>query len=117
VRKLELESEMRGDVAILYVDGYLNSLLAETLEKSVLGKMGDGYMKFIMDFDRTRMINSIGISIVIGIVKSITEKGGVLAFTHLSRVNRELFDITGVSGLVKVFKDKEEALLSMSAVA
>lgn len=108
---------MRGDVAILYVDGYLNSLLAETLEDFVLGKMSEGCMKFIMDFDRTRMINSVGISIVIGIVKSVTEKGGVLAFTKLSRVNRELFDITGVSGLVKIFEGKEEALLSMSAVA
>jgi anti-anti-sigma factor len=116
VRKLELEAKEKGDVTILHVAGYLNSLMGETLEDSVNGRMESGKMKLILNFGKTRMINSVGISIIIGIVETISEKGGILAFTNLSRVNRELFDITGVSNLVKIFDSEEDALMAITAV-
>lgn len=114
--KLELEATEKGDVTVLHVSGYLNSLMGETLEDSINGKVDDGKMKLIVNFEKTKMINSVGISIVIGIVETIAEKGGILAFTNLSRVNRDLFDITGVSGLVKIFDTEEDALTAMTAV-
>ncbi len=117
VRKLDLEAEVRGDVSVMYIDGYLNSLLGETIEEAVQERIKGGELKFIMDFSGTRMINSVGISIVIGIVKSVVDSGGVLAFTNLTTVQRELFEITGVSRLVRIFDTKEDALVSMSAVA
>ncbi|NIO15727.1 MAG: STAS domain-containing protein [Deltaproteobacteria bacterium] len=115
-RKLELETSEKGDVTVLYVNGYLNSLVGETLEDSVNGSVSNGRLKLVINFGKTKMINSVGISIVIGIVEAIAEKGGILAFTNLSRINRELFDITGVSDLVKIFKTEEDALAAISAV-
>jgi anti-anti-sigma factor len=117
VRKLDLEAEVRGDVSVIHIEGYLNSLLGETIEEAVQERIKGGELKFIMDFSGTRMINSVGISIVIGIVKSVVDSGGVLAFTNLTTVQRELFEITGVSRLVRIFETKEDALVSMSAVA
>lgn len=116
VRKLELDATERGDVTIFHVSGYLNSLVGEILEESVRGKVKNGKMKLIVNFGETRMINSVGVSIIIGIVEMMAEKGGVLAFTNLSRVNRELFDITGVSELVNIFNSDEDALMAMTAV-
>lgn len=116
MRKLELEAAKKGDVTILYVDGYLNSLMGETLEETVRGNLLRGDLKMVVNFGKTRMINSLGISIVIGIVETTVEKGGVLAFSNLSRVNRELFEITGVSEFVRIFDREEDALMAMSAV-
>jgi anti-anti-sigma factor len=116
VRKLDLETTEKGDVTVLYVDGYLNSLVGEILEDSVNGNVDNGKMKLIVNFGKTKMINSVGISIIIAIVETIAEKGGILAFTNLSRINRDLFDITGVSELVKIFDTEEDALLAITAV-
>ena len=38
------------------------------------------------------------------------ERNGILAFCSLSRINRELFQMTGVARYVHVFEREEEAL-------
>lgn len=117
MRRLELLSDEKGEIGVFYVEGYLNSLLAEMLEEGVREKIRKGFMKFVINFEATRMINSVGISIVIGIVEDVALSGGLLAFTNLSRVNRELFEITGLSDKVRMFEQEGDALRSMSAVA
>lgn len=95
---------------VVYIDGYLNSLLGEEVERVVQETLDSGVRNFLLNFEGTRLINSIGISIVIDIVEKIMERNGMLAFCALSRINRELFQMTGVARYVRVFEREEEAL-------
>ena len=107
---LTVRTRSAGDVFVAYIDGYLNSLMAEEVERVVLETLDAGGRKVLLNFEGTRLINSIGISIIIDIVEKIMERNGSLAFCALSRINRELFQMTGVARYVRAFEQEEEAL-------
>ncbi len=107
---LKVRTRSSNDVFIVYIDGYLNSLMGEEVERVVQEALDGNTAKILLNFEGTRLINSIGISIIINIVEKIMERGGLLSFCCLSRINRELFQMTGVARFVRMFDLEEEAL-------
>jgi anti-anti-sigma factor len=110
VSYLSVRTRQADDALIVYIDGYLNSLMGEEVERVVQEALDAGGNKLLLNFGGTRLINSIGISIIIDIVEKIMERNGMLAFCALSRINRELFQMTGVARYVQAFELEEEAL-------
>lgn len=96
--------------SVVYVDGYLNSLLGEEVERVVHEMVETGNPRIVLNFGGTKLINSIGISFIIGIVERMMEREGSMAFCSLNRINREIFQMTGVSRYVRAFDSEEEAL-------
>ena len=100
--------------SVVYVNGYLNSLLGEEVERVVHDVLDAGRPRVVLNFEGTKLINSIGISFIIGIVERMMERNGSLAFCSLNRINQELFQMTGVSRYVRAFESEEEALAYFS---
>ena len=107
---LTVRTRDAGNAVVVYVDGYLNSLLGEEIERVVQDLLSAGGHRVLLNFEGTRLINSIGISFVIGVVEKIMEQNGLLAFCPLYRINRELFQMTGVARYVRAFDTEEDAL-------
>jgi anti-anti-sigma factor len=99
-----------GDTLVVCVVGYLNSLLGEEVEKVVRTRLDDGGRRILLNFQGTRMVNSIGISFVIGVVEKVMEREGRMAFCEVSRINRDLFRVTGLEKYVHSFETEKEAL-------
>jgi anti-anti-sigma factor len=99
-----------GETLVVYVSGYLNSLLGEEVEKVVREKFDAGGRRVLLNFGDTRLVNSIGISFIIGIVEKVMEREGRMAFCEVSRINRDLFQVTGLSKYVRSFEKEYEAL-------
>ena len=106
-----------GVTLVVCVGGYLNSLLGEEVEKVVRARLDDGGRRFLLNFQGTRMVNSIGISFVIGIVEKVMEQEGRMAFCELSRINCDLFRVTGLAKYVRSFETEKEALAYLSGNA
>jgi anti-anti-sigma factor len=106
-----------GDALVVCVGGYLNSLLGEEVEKVVRARLDDGGRRILLNFHGTRMVNSIGISFVIGIVEKVMELEGRMAFCEVSRINRDLFRVTGLEKYVRAFETEKEALDYLSGNA
>ena len=113
---LTVETREVGGTQIVYVNGYLNSLLGEEIERIILQFVGAGKNRILLNFEGTKLINSIGISFIIGIVERMMERNGMLAFCSLSPINRELFQVTGVARYVKSFDSEDEALAYLGRV-
>lgn len=107
---LTVRTRDAGNAVVVYVDGYLNSLLGEEVERVVQELLNTGGQRVLLNFGGTRLINSIGISFIIGVVEKILERNGLLAFCSLSRMNRELFQMTGVARYVRAFDSEDDAL-------
>jgi len=99
-----------GDTLIVYVEGYLNSYLGEEVEKLVGTQLGGGARRLLLNFGQTRMVNSIGISFIIGVVQKVMNEEGRMAFCEVSRINRDLFQVTGLAKHVRSFDTEREAL-------
>ena len=107
-RTIQIREE--GDTLVVSVGGYLNSLLGEEVEKVVRAKLDAGVRRILINFQGTRLVNSIGISFVIGIVEKVMEREGRMAFCALSRINSDLFRVTGLEKYVRSFETEKEAL-------
>jgi anti-anti-sigma factor len=112
-----IQTRKDGDTLVVCVGGYLNSLLGEEVEKVVRAKLDDGVRRILINFQDTRLVNSIGISFVIGIVEKVMEREGRMAFCALSRINRDLFRVTGLEKYVRSFETENEALDFLSGNA
>ena len=106
-----------GDTLVVSVGGDLNSLRGEEVEKGVRAELEGGGRRILLNFGGTRLVNSIGISFVIGIVEKVMEREGRMAFCEVSRINRDLFQVTGLAKYVRSFETEKEALDYLSGNA
>ncbi len=98
-----------GDYVVLYPGDYLNGIEGEKLEDMCVSFLKKGFKRIIIDFSETELVNSIGVSILIGVIEKTREHGGTLSFARLTGVNRRIFDIMGLTGHVRIFETLEEA--------
>jgi anti-anti-sigma factor len=102
VRSEEIESKIVDETAVVYPGEYLNQLKGELIERRCLDLLSQGVRRVVIDFSRTELINSIGISILLGMIDSVKESGGELAVSNLNTTNFELFEVLGLLSHVNV---------------
>ena len=94
--------------------GYINDLGAEHLEQTSEQFLGKGLKKLVVNFSDVQFINTIGVSIFTGIVQKTLEYNGLLCFTNMRKVHRDVFEMVGLIKHVRVFKDEEDALVFLN---
>jgi anti-anti-sigma factor len=99
-----------GDCVVLYPDNYLNDIEGEKIEDECNEFLKKGTRKVIIDFANTDLINSIGISIMVGIMERVKRGNGVIFLSGLKKVNHDIFDMLGLIKDVPTFKTEKEAL-------
>jgi anti-anti-sigma factor len=84
------------DPVVIRARGYLSRAGGEQLEQEVVRLLEEGRRRFLINLRETDLINSVGISILIGVIEQVRELGGELAFSELTPVNEEIFRIMGL---------------------
>lgn len=90
--------------------GYINDLGAERLEQTSDQFLDKGLRKIVVNFANVEYINTVGLSIFTGIVQKTIDFDGLLCFTNLKKVHRDIFEMVGLSAHVRIFKDEKDAL-------
>jgi anti-anti-sigma factor len=98
------------DKVVLYPHNYINDLEGEKLEEMCEVFLGKGIRKFVVDFSDTEIINSIGISIIIGIIERVREERGVILFSGLKQVNHDIFKLIGLTNIIPVLSTEDDAV-------
>ena len=60
------------------------------------GLIAKGFKNFIINFAQSPIINSMGLSILIGVIEKTNQIEGKLAFSNLTEVNAETMEIMGL---------------------
>jgi anti-anti-sigma factor len=112
---MNVQTVQDGELAIIRTDGYINNLGAERIEQECAAMIERGCRKFIINFAKSPIINSMGLSILIGIIEKMLEIAGVLAFTDLTAVNAETMEIMGLTQYAQIYPSEREARAGLSA--
>lgn len=104
-----------GRMAVLEVGGYINNEAGEAIAGSAGTLLAEGHRVLLLDLGGTRIINSIGISLLLEVLEKIMEAEGTLAFCCLSPSIAKTFQIMGLAQYTKLFSDRTEALSALSA--
>ena len=99
-----------GAVAILKTDGYINNSGGEEIAKEAYALLGAGVSRLLLDLEKTKIVNSIGISILIEILEKVLDQGGRLAFCRLTPTIEKTFQIMGLAQYARIFPSSEPAL-------
>jgi len=110
----EIKTRLTAGVAVIYPGPYLNQLRGEKIEDKCQEFLNQGFRSIVVNFAETELINSIGISILLGVIEAVNNAKGVLMLSNLSVSNRELFEVLGLMSHIAV-ADTEEAALNRLA--
>jgi anti-anti-sigma factor len=110
MKNFKVKQEDRGNIILFKLQGYLNDLGGEEVEKLFKKAVKEGSRKFIIDFGKIAYINSIGVSFLVGIMEATREKALKVCFTSLSKINEELFEMVGLKKFASTFTSNAEAL-------
>jgi anti-anti-sigma factor len=109
----EIRSKLVEDAAVIYPGPYLNQLRGESIELQCEELLASGVRRIVINFEETELINSIGISILLGVIESVNHARGALVLSNLNASNRELFEMLGLMSHVEMVDTEESALLKL----
>jgi anti-anti-sigma factor len=109
-----VRSHCVGTTAVVYASDYLNKLTGEKIERECRRQLNCGCRALVIDFSDTKLVNSIGISILLGIIDVAEKSGAKIAFSDVNSQTVQLFEMLGLTRHVVLAKDEREALLTLS---
>lgn len=112
--KSHIRSHCVGTTAVVYASDYLNKLTGERIERECKKQLDSGARALVIDFSDTELVNSIGISILLGIIDIAEKLGALVVFSDVNDETVQLFDMLGLTRHVVLARDEQEALSGLS---
>src|SRR5438128_1608085 len=105
-----IEARCVGDTAIIYASDYLNKLSGERIERECRRQLESGRRAVVINFRDTELVNSIGVSILMGVIDAAEETKARLIFCDINSHTASLFEMLGLTRHIQIAKDESEAL-------
>jgi anti-anti-sigma factor len=109
-----VRSRCVGEMAVVYATDYLNKLSGERIERECRERLDEGCRALVINFRDTELVNSIGVSILLGVIDAAEAVGAQLLFSDVNRQTIELFEMLGLTRYVALVKDEQEALATLT---
>ncbi len=91
------EGTVSEKTAVILAADYLNKLAGERIERECRSRLDEGCTELVLDLSQTDVVNSIGVSILLGVIDSAANAGAKVVFSEVNESTAELFDMLGVS--------------------
>ena len=111
-----VRSERNGNIAIIFASDYLNKLSGERIERECRVCLEAGCRALVVDFKNTGLVNSIGVSIMLGVIDAAERAGAPLVFSNVNSQAAQLFEILGLTRHAALARDESDALALLSEV-
>ncbi|MCG8608463.1 STAS domain-containing protein [bacterium] len=108
--ELTLTSRFEKDAVVIKTAGYINNQGGEKIAEESYKYVDKGATKIILDLENSKVVNSIGISILIEVIEQVNEKKGVVVFANLDATVEKTFNIMGLFEFARKASTVEEAL-------
>ena len=113
LNKFDIQIREDKEHAVIETSGYLNDALGEQLAEKAQELIQGGYTQLVINLDKTTLINSIGISILIEIIEALTEREGTLNFCGLSATQERTFRMMAIAKYAGSFPDEDSAIANL----
>ncbi len=106
---MQLTQKQIDNYRIIEFSGNLDTATSPEVEKTINECIENGDLKFIFNFENTKYMSSSGLRVLLATAKKLKNRGE-LRISNLNTVIEEVFDISGFSSILNVYKSQEEAL-------
>lgn len=108
-----MRSRCVGTTAVVYAGDYLNKLSGDRIERECKRQIDLGCRALVIDFRDTELVNSIGVSILLGVIDVAEKSGAHVIFSDVNLQTVQLFEMLGLTRHVALARDEHEALSSL----
>lgn len=112
---LKLTVERLEGVAVIRTEGYINNQGGEQIASQAYTLIDEGYRRLLLELSGTKIVNSIGISILIEIIEKMVEIDGKLAFCSLTPTIEKTFHIMGLAQYAGIYPDEGAGVAGLTA--
>jgi len=112
--EFSLTTKIEGDVVVLETTGYLNNIGGEQIAQACYKEIDNGKKLFLINLEGSKVVNSIGVSILIEIIEKLQDIDGKLGYFNLAPIVEKTFNIMGLTKYSSIFQSESEALEGMS---
>ena len=106
---MKLNEMQKQDFTVIEFTGNLDTNTSPDVEKRINALIEEGNLKFVLNFAQTEYMSSSGLRVLLATAKKLKGKGE-LKISNLNSVIEEVFDVSGFSTILNVFKTEEGAL-------
>jgi len=110
---LNLTVDRRDGLAVIYTEGYINNQGGEEIARAAYKLLDEGFKFLLLNLAGTKIVNSIGISILIEIIEKMIEIDGKLGFCCLTPTIDKTFHIMGLAQYAPIFDTEERAVAEL----
>jgi len=96
---------------VLLISGRMDAENASQFEQKCTACIADGHTALVVDLGKLGYISSMGLRTFISVAKALQEKGGTLRICGLNGLVKQVFEITGLLELFRVYESVEAALM------
>jgi anti-anti-sigma factor len=107
---INTQKDPQGRYAVIHTDGYINNLAGEKIGEAASLLMAEGYTRLIINLEKSTVINSIGISILIEIIEKMQDIHGMLAFCNLTKTIHKTFTIMCLTQYAALYETEAQAI-------
>ena len=107
---LSVKSRVEDGRVIVSTEGYINNTAADSIAKICVEHLESGSRVFVLNLEHSRIINSIGISILIEVIEQVRKVDGRVAFCHVTPTIEKTFKIMGLLNSSSVHTSEAGAL-------
>ena len=97
--------QTNGETATVFANDYLNKLSGEKIERECRRQLDAGCKNLVVNFAETEIVNSIGVSILLGVIDAASNAGAKIVFSDVNDDTIELFEMLGLTNHVKIVAD------------
>jgi anti-anti-sigma factor len=94
--EFKLTSEVQGAVLVMHTEGYINNDGGEQIAKEFEKHFANGLKKVVINLEKSKVVNSIGVSFLIEIIDQLNDEDGKLVFTNLDSGIEKMLTIMGL---------------------
>ena len=105
-----IDKNIKNGVVVVSTEGYFNKDLGEALKEITDQEIKEGHKSFLINLDQSKIVNSIGASILIEIIEELQTVDGSLNFCNLAPIIAKTFKIMGLTKYCETYENEAAAL-------
>jgi anti-sigma B factor antagonist len=112
---LQVEIRDIDDVAIITIDEHLDAVTTPELRDAVKRMLERGIVSLVVDLSRTRFLDSSGCGALVASLQDLLKQKGGMKLAGVSQQAKDLFQLTRLDRVFRIFDTVELALESSSS--
>jgi anti-anti-sigma factor len=107
---MEIIEDKKGEILILELNGRLDTITSNNLEKRFLSVLDREEKKVVVDCSKLEYVSSAGLRVLLMVSKRLRVSNGKIVLSSLKDQVKEVFDIAGFSPIFTMFHSLDEAV-------